>query len=805
MGAKKTVVIGGGAIGLSVAYHLGKLIGSDVVLLERNQLTSGTSWHAAGIVGPLRSSQNLTELARYAIDLFALLETETGQSTGYRQTGGLWLAQRPERMTELRRVAALGTMHGLDTRLLQPDQVKEKFALLKSDDLAGALWVKQDGQVNPVDLCMAYAKGAKANGVDIREQCGVVGLHRSQGRITRVELEDGEQIEVNAVINCAGLWAHEIGMMADAVVPLRAVEHIYIVTEPVTDLPDPCPIIRDLDSGIYFKGDAGKLILGTFESDARIWDPSAVDAKSSYLMFEEDWEHAEPMLEAGINRVPALAALGTTQFMNGPESFTPDTRQVMGRAPELENFYVAAGFNSIGIMSSAGVGKVMADWMHTGQAPMDLWEVDIRRFYRSDNDLEFLNQRIPEAVHNQFQMHWPYKQFKTGRDRKQSPWHEILRQQGAVFGAPTGWERPLWFANTEQERKFVYSHGVQCWWPMARREAQCLMHTGAVFELSPFSKFRVSGDNVRNALQRLCTNNIHCPIGGMVYSLMLNPQGGIEVDCTLTRIDDKTFLVTTGAATRVKDHCWLREHLGDEIHVEDITDDYAVLGVMGPNSTVLMQQLFGNQFDTRQFPFLSSSVLRFADGEIRANRVSYVGEKGWELFVPVHSALPFIENLIHLMPRFEMAFAGHFCLDSCRLEKGFVHWGHDIGPDDTPLEAGLMFAVKSKDDFDFIGKESLLKLSQNTPSRKRVLFDVDWRDPLLLHDEPVYFGGKLVGRTTSGGLGFRTGRALSMAYIQLERNGRYDGFEIEVAGDRFSASILKHAPYDPNGKRMRED
>ena len=804
MGTKKTVVIGGGAIGLSVAYHLGKLIGPDVVLLERNQLTSGTTWHAAGIVGPLRSSQNLTELARYAIQLFADLESETGQSTGYRETGGLWLAQSLERLIELERIAALGKMHGLETRLLPPAQIKEKCALLKSEDLAGALWVKQDGQVNPVDLCVAYAKGARANGVDIRENCSVVGLRRNQGRVTGVELEGGEQIEVQAVINCGGLWAREIGMMVDVAVPLRAVEHMYIVTEPVPDLPDPCPIIRDLDSGIYLKGDVGKLVVGTFERNARIWDPSAVDAKSSYLMFEEDWAHAEPMLEAGIHRVPALAALGTTQFMNGPESFTPDTRQIMGRAPELENFYVAAGFNSIGIMSSAGVGRVMADWVHTSHAPMDLWEVDIRRFARPDNDLDFLNRRIPEAVHNQFQMHWPYKQFKTGRDRKQSPWHEILRLQGAVFGAPSGWERPLWFAKTEEEGKFVYSHGAQCWWPAARREAQCLMHTGAVFELSPFSKFRVSGGDVCHALQRLCTNNIDCSLGGMVYSLMLNSQGGIEIDCTLTRIDDNTFLVTTGAATRIKDYCWLREHLGDHIHVEDITEDYAVLGVMGPNSAALLRELADHSFDAQRFPFLSSRVLSLADGEIRASRVSYVGEKGWELLIPVKTAVPLIEKLIKLMPRFDLSFAGLFCLESCRLEKGFVHWGHDIGTDETPLEAGLMFAVKMQGDFDFIGKESLLKLSRHAPQRKRVMFEVNSQEPLLLHDEPVYLDGKLVGRTTSGGLGFRTDKALSMAYIDADHSSRREGFEIEVAGDRLPANMLKQVPYDPTGIKMRE-
>ncbi|MGI9316282.1 MAG: GcvT family protein [bacterium] len=805
MNSKRTVVIGGGAIGLSVAYHLGKLIGPEVLLLERNQLTSGTSWHAAGIVGPLRSSQNLTELARYAITLFADLERETGQSTGYRETGGLWLAQNPERLIELKRIAALGSMHALDTQLLLPQQAKEKFELLKTDDLQGALWVKQDGQVNPVDLCMAYAKGAKMNGVEIRENCGVVGLTCNSNRVAQVELEDGERIEVNAVINCAGLWAREIGLMAGVAVPLRAVEHMYIVTEPVSNLPDPCPIVRDLDSGVYIKGDAGKLVLGTFEKNARLWDPSSVDVNNGYLMFNEDWEHAEPMLEAGINRVPIFAELGTTQFMNGPESFTPDTRQIMGRAPELQNFYVAAGFNSIGIMSSAGVGKVMADWVHEAHSPMDLWEVDILRFAREDNDPDFLDQRIPEAVHNQFQMHWPFKQFHTGRDRQRSPWHKTLEEHGAVFGAPTGWERPLWFVKSDAERQFNYSYGPQCWWPMARREAECLMHHGAVLELSPFSKFKISGDGVCAALQNLCTNNIDCPVGTVIYSLMLNRRGGIEAECTLTRIDSDVYVVVTGAATRVKDYCWMREHLDDEFAIEDITEDYAALGVMGPKSVDLMHQLIGDDFDAQEFPFLSSKVLTAEGVRLRANRVSYVGEKGWELFVPRQSAEQVIEKISNLMPQFGITFAGHFCLDSCRLEKGFVHWGHDIGPDDSPLEAGLMFAVKMSSDIEFIGKEALRRLSKNSLHRNRVLLEVGHPEPLLLHDEPVFCEGQLVGRTTSGGLGFRTNKALSMAFVNNLETKQSEDFEIEVAGVRLPGRILHQVPYDPAGTKMRED
>lgn len=790
---------------MSVAYHLGKQIGPEVLLLERNQLTSGTSWHAAGIVGPLRSSQNLTELARYAITLFEKLEDDTGQSTGYRETGGLWLAQHPERMIELKRIAGLGEIHGLNTQVLRPEEIREKFALLKTDDLAGALWVKQDGQINPVDLCMAYAKGARMNGVEIRENTGVVGMTCKHDRVISIELETGERIEVDAVVNCAGLWAREIGLMAGVPIPMRAVEHIYVVTEPVEALVEPCPIVRDLDSAVYIKGDAGKLVLGAFENNARLWDPSSVDPKSSYLMFDEDWEHAEPMLKAGINRVPKFAELGIAQFMNGPESFTPDTRQIMGRSPKLQNFYIAAGFNSIGIMSSAGVGKAMAAWVHDTHSPMDLWEVDIMRFTKADNEPSFLDQRIPEAVHNQFHMHWPFKQFRTGRNRKRSVWHRILQDHGAVFGAPTGWERPLWFASNEKEKHFQYSHAAQCWWPMARREAECLMRNGAVFELSPFSKFRISGVQACEALQYLCTNNIDRPVGSVIYSLMLNARGGIETECTLTRIDDDSFLVITGAATRVKDFCWMRERLENGVVIEDVTDEYAVLGVMGPNSANLLCQLAECGFDPAQFPYLSSRKLRLGEVWIRANRVSFVGEKGWELYIPVQAAESVIEKVIQLMPQFDMTFAGHFCLDSCRLEKGFVHWGHDIGPDDNPKAAELMFTVRASDNFDFIGKQVLVALANTKVRHKRVLFEVEQNEPLLLHDEPVYCGGRLIGRTTSGGLGFRTNKALSMAYIDSTKIAQQESFEIQVAGVRLPARILSKPPYDPAGTKMRQN
>ncbi len=801
----RTVVVGGGAIGLSVAYHLGRAGVDDVLLVERNRLGSGTSWHAAGIVGPLRATRNLTELARYGIGLFRRLEDETGQATGYRQTGGYWLAQTDARLVELKRLACLGQMHELDARVVAPREVGGHIAHLDVGGLSGALWVAEDGQVNPVDLCMAYARGARNHGVEVREQAGVIGMVRRGDRVVAITLSDGEEIPVCAVVNCAGLWARELAALVDVDVPLRAVEHMYIVTRPVTGLPDPCPVVRDLDSGVYLKGDAGRLVLGMFERNARVWDPSSVDSGVDFLEFPEDWDHAEPMLEAGIRRVPVMAELGISRFMNGPESFTPDTRQIMGRAPGLANFYVAAGFNSIGIMSSAGVGRAMAQWVVCDRPDRELWSVDIRRFLPGDNDPDFLDARIPESVHGQFDVHWPYRQHCTGRDRVRSPWHAELAACGAVFGAPTGWERPLWFARGEDEKGFRYSYGPQCWWPAAGREASRLMTSGAVFELSPFSKFLVEGGGALESLQRICTNRIDVAPGRMVYSLWLNEDGGIEGDCTLTRTAPEAWLVMTGAATRVKDYHHLRERLPAGVMVIDVTEAHAVLGVMGPASGALLAALCCVDTGLAAFPFATSRQVTVGGAEIRASRISYVGERGWELMIPVEQAESVLDAVMEEMEPRSMGFAGHFCLDSCRLEKGHVHWGHDVGPDDDPLEAGLMFAVRMRGGFDFIGKAALASKVGTPPKTARRLFEVLAPEPpLLLHDEPIFRGEAPVGQTTSGGIGFRTGKALCMGYVAADDDGSDQGrWAVEVAGERFPLRMLERAPYDPAGSRMR--
>jgi 4-methylaminobutanoate oxidase (formaldehyde-forming) len=807
---KHIVIIGGGAVGLSTAYHLGKLGCPNVLLLERNELTSGTSWHAAGIVGPLRASQNLTDLAKYALQLVGEIEEETGQATGYKQTGGLWLTQSHDRITELKRVAAMGEMNDLHGEFMSPGEVGERFPMINHSDLAGAMYLDQDGQINPVDLCMALAKGARSRGVEIREHTGVSDIMVEHGIAQAVVTDAGEKIECDLVINCAGLWARTIGEMAGVNVPLHAVEHMYVVTEPIPELPQPWPVCRDMEGALYIKEDAGKLVLGVFEPNAKLWDHKSVDPKASYLVFEEDWNHIEPMMEAGINRIPRFESIGVSHFMTGPESFTPDTKQLMGRSAEVDNFFVAAGMNSLGIMSSPGVGKAMADWVVQGDSPMDLWEVDIMRFQPKDNELGFVRERTIEAVSNQFDMHWPLKQYKTGRNRTQSVWHEQMKKQGAVFGALAGWERPLWFAQEGEPEAMEYSYGDQCWWPVAERESRMLEKSGALFELSPFSKIFVEGPDATTALQWVCSNNIDVAVGKIVYTLMLNVRGGIEGELTVTRLDENQYLLTTASLTRLRDLRWVSRNTRQfEITIEDRTDEFSILGVMGPNSRALLSQLSDSSFETTDFPFGSSALVSINGAMVRASRLSFVGELGWELMIANGDACKTLDTILGSAKAHEMGMAGFVTMECCRLEKGYLHWGHEIGPEEHPGQAGIGFAVKPAKPGGFLGLEALKKLPER-PQTSLVLFEARDARPLLLQDEPIFLDGKWIGRTTSGGMGFRTQKALCFGYIDSDCIPNINSseavdrqFEVRVAGEIFPIYVLTAAPYDPKGSKMK--
>ena len=807
----RIVIVGGGVIGLGVAFHLGRLGLGDVLLIERNRLTSGTSWHAAGIVGPLRATMSATRLATVANEVFPALERETGQGAGYRRTGGFWLARTEERLVELRRIAAVGEMAGLDARMVGRDEVSAAAPNLRVDDLAGALWVAEDGQANPVDVCMAYAKGARTAGVRVREGVACTGIERRNGAVHAVRLSDGTAVRCETVVNCAGAWARAVGAMAGVPVPLQAVEHMYVTTEPLDDIPDPFPIVRDLDGGIYLKADAGKLVLGGFEPKAKPWDPQGPHGDRAFLELPEDWEQFEPFMRAGPERVPALEHAGIRHFMNGPESFTPDTQPLLGESPCLDGFFVAAGFNSTGMMSSAGAGRAMAQWIAGGEAPMDLWDMDIARFDRATNAGPFLAARVTEAVGEVFRMHWPHRQARAGRGIRRSALHDAFAAAGAVFGAPAGWERPLWFARDASESRIRYSYGAQAWWPAAEREASAVRDGVGLLELTPFTKIDVRGPDALTLLQRLCTRDVDIAPDRAVYTLMLNPHGGIEADVTVTRLDECAFRVVSGAATRAKDLAWIERHrrrLDLAAAVFDATSGETVLGVAGPRSRELLQPLTPADLSNEAWPFAASRRIELAAASIRMTRLSFTGELGFELCIPVECAPAVYESIAGAGQALGLAHCGHLALDACRIEKGFRHWGHDMGAHDTPLEAGLGFALAWDKPGGFIGRDALLARSEAGIERRLLQFAVDGAHPLLLHDEPVYRHGTLVGHTTSGGRGFRTDLSLCFAYVSCEPGTPPsellgDGYEIGIAGDRFPLRALARPAYDPHGTRLR--
>lgn len=802
------IVIGGGAVGLSVAYHLGKRAAGNIVLLERHQLTSGTSWHAAGIVGPLRATPNMTQLAMYASDCFNTLEAETGLSTGYKRTGGYWLARKAERMDELQRIVSIGNHFGLNCDVLNPAQLAEQLPFLNVENHAGGIRVAEDANVNPVDLCMAYAKAARDNGVQIRENCGVAEIIVESEKVVGIRLTNGDLIKTDTVAVCAGAWSKPLAKSAGLDLPLQAVEHMYVVTEPVAaereqPIPDPFPVIRDLDSGIYIKGDSGgKLVMGGFEPNAKIWNAFSNAGNQPFIELAEDWTQFEPFMDAALNLMPELNSTGVQRFMNGPESFTADTKPLVGQAPQVDGLYVAAGMNSVGIMSSAGIGRVLADWMIDKRAPSDLWEVDVARcnpVTASDSHMEL---RMQEAVSDLFSMHWPYKQQNAGRFLHTSVLHDRWRSLGAVFGVTGGLERGLWFAQNDDEENLAYSVTRQHWQGIAEREAAHLRRGAVLLDLSAFAKFDISGTNALLFLQHIAAANIDVDIGRAVYTMLLNDAGGIEADVTITRFSEYSFRLTSGGNTRFRDLALLRRSLQHcpkshaDVQIEDVTMNEVVLGVMGLTARDLLSSISTDNW--HNIAFSNGIQVTVAEVDCFATRLSYIGEYGFELNVPVDHAHKVFDAIVDAGAQ----PLGQHALNSCRIEKRFVHWGHDVGPDITPLEAGLYWNLDWNK--DFVGKQSLIKQRDAGVNRCLCLFHVQG-EPLLLHDEPIVFNERIVGMTTSGTLGVRTGLSLAIGLVEKDPNESIQNistkpYEIVVAGVRYPANVLTRAAHDPDNE-----
>ena len=801
------VIIGGGIIGCSVAYHLTKRGWKDVVLLERKQMTCGTTWHAAGLVAQLRATHNLTRLAQYTTTLYENLEAETGQATGYQQRGSLSIATNEQRFEELKRGASMAHCFGLEVDVISPAQAQAMWPLMNIDDVVGAVHLPKDGQTNPIDTTQALAKGARMGGAQIFEGVKVTAIEQADGRVCGVRTDQGD-IKAEYVVNCGGLWARDIGQMAGVDVPLHGAEHFYIVSEPMDGMTPDLPVLRDPDGCAYYKEDAGKLLLGAFEPTAKPWGMDGIPEDFSFDQLPDDWEHFEPILEAALQRLPALNETGIQLFFNGPESFTPDDRYHLGEAPELKNFFVAAGFNSIGIQSAGGAGKVLADWIVDGHPPMDLWDVDIRRTLPFQNNSSYLHDRTVEGLGLLFAMHWPYRQYDTARQARLSPLHDRLTEKNACFGELAGWERPNWYAPEGVAPIYAYSYDRQNWFAYSAAEHKAVREDVGLFDQSSFTKFLLQGRDAERVLNNICANNVAVPVGKMVYTQWLNARGGIEADLTVTRLSEDGFLIVSTPATQTRDLSWLRRNIPDTAHafVTDMTSAYAVIGLMGPNSRALLESVSGEDLSNEAFAFATSREIEIGYARLRAARITYVGELGWELYIPTEFALPVYNRILAARP--DITHAGFHAMNSLRLEKAYRHWGHDITDEDTPLESGLGFAVSWDKPNGFIGRDALLQQKQAGVTKRLVQFALQDPEPLLYHNEPIWRDGRQVGYLTSGMYGHTIGSALGMGYVNdpdgvtadFVKSGSY---EIEIAGQRHVATASLSPFYDPKSARVK--
>jgi 4-methylaminobutanoate oxidase (formaldehyde-forming) len=802
------VVIGGGIAGCSVAYHLTKLGWRDVLLLERRDISCGTTWHAAGLVGQLRATQNLTRLAKYGGDLYERLEAETGQATGFRRPGSLSLARNAERMHELKRLASMARCFDVDVDVITPAEAGRRWPLIRTDDLVGALWLPRDGRTNPIDTTLALARGARQGGATVLENTAVTGIRVEKGRVAGVMTADGD-VACEVVVNCAGMWAREVGRMAGVTVPLHASEHFYMVTEPMAGVTPDLPVLRDPDGYIYVREEVGGLLMGGFEPVAKPWGMGGIPGDFAFSLLPEDWEHFQVLMEQALIRIPALERAPVRRHVNGPESFTPDGRYLLGESPECRSFFVAAGFNSIGIASGAGAGRAVAEWIVGGEPPMDLWDVDIRRVAPFQGNPTYLRDRTVEMVGVLYAIHWPFQQPLTARGVRKSALHDRLAARGACFGAVMGWERANWYATPGMQAAYRYSYGRQNWFPCAAAEHRAVREAVGLFDQSSFCKLRLDGPDALAALQRLCANDVDVAPGRLVYTQMLNARGGIEADLTVTRLASDAFLVVTSASASTHNSHWIRRHLGEARAVlTDVTSSEAVLGVMGPRARALLARVTDADLSNAAFPFLSSQEIWLGSAPVRAARVTYVGELGWELYVPTEFAGAVYDAVVAAGDGLGLRHAGYHAMDSLRIEKAYRSWGHDVGCEDSPLEAGLGFAVRFDKRAAFTGRDALLAQREKPLARRLLVFVLDDAEPLLYHDEPIWRDGVLVGRIASGAYGHTLGRSIGLGWVS-HPDGVTESFltsgrwEIEIACERRGARAQIAPPYDPKSLRVR--
>jgi len=799
----RVVIIGGGIVGCSVAYHLGKLGWTDTVLLERKKLTSGTTFHAAGLVGQLRSSANITQLLGHSVALYKQLEAETGLQTGWKMNGGLRLACNAERWTEVKRQATTAHSFGLEMHLLTPKEAQDLWPLMTIDDLVGAAYLPTDGQANPSDITQSLARGARMSGVRIFEDTPVTRIIVEDGRIRGVETPFGT-IECEKVMACAGQWTRTLAATVGVNVPLVSVEHQYMVTERIEGVTPTLPTLRDPDRLTYWKEEVGGLVWGGYEPNPKPWAQNGIPEGFHFELLTSDFDHYSQFMEDAIARVPALASAGVKQLINGPESFTPDGNFILGEAPELRNFFVGAGFNAFGIASGGGAGMALAEWVATGSAPYDLWPVDIRRFGPPHRVTDWVRTRTLEAYAKHYTIAWPSEEMQSARPTRRSPLYAQLKAAGACFGEKLGWERPNWFAAPGEVAEDRYSYQRPGWFHAVGREHKAAREACVVIDQTSFAKFTLKGRDAAKALNWIAASNVDRPVGSLIYTQMLNGKGGIECDLTVVRRAADEFYITTGTGFATHDFDWIARNLCGDAHLTDVTSGFAVLSVMGPRSRGILQALTADDLSADAFPFATARPITIADCPVLALRVTYVGELGWELHMPTEVALTVYDAL---MATGQITNAGYRAIETLRLEKGYRAWGADIGPDHTPVEAGLAWACKMKSGLPFLGREAVAAQLASGVKKHLASFTAA-PEVILLGRETIYRNGERVGWLSSGGYGHTIGKSIGMGYVRHPDGVTEDfilsgTYELEGASKRVAATVHLAPLHDPQNLRVK--
>ena len=806
----KVIVIGGGVAGCSTAYHLAKFGWKDTILIERDQLTSGTTWHAAGLVSQLGPSAAITKIRKYSLELYKNLEKEIDFSSGLKLNGALSIATTEGRWQELKRQATTAQLFDVNVEVLNVEKIKKIYPIINEKNILGGIFMPGDGQADPIGVTNLLAKAARKEGVKIFEKSPVEKILKKDGKVSGV-IVNGSTIECEYIVLAAGMWSRQIGEDMGFSIPLYPAEHFYVITEAINELPKNIPVLRDFDDSLYLKEDAGKMLIGIFEGKSipAFNKTNRVPNDFSFGEFPENFAHFEPYLEAALKRVPILEKAGIRKFFAGPESFTPDTNTLLGEVPGLKNLFACCGLNSIGIGSGGGVGKVTAEWIMKGHINEDLFIYDIKRFQNFHSEVNFIKERITESLGDLYGMHWPYKQHKTSRNKKLFPYHEELKKVGACFGVSSGYERPLWFTLNHEKPEIKYSYNFQNWYPSVEFETKNARENIGLFDLTAFSKYDLKGEKTHKELQKICTANIKNEIGKTTYTQMLNVDGGIETDLTVVCMDKNYFRIVTSAANREHDKFHILKYLSKEVEFKDVTDEIACLGIFGPKSRKLMSVLSDDNFNNESFKFGTGKEIKINNKKIWVQRLSYVGELGFELYIKMNESREIYNLIVDKGKKFNISNCGMFAMDTMRMEKGYLHWGHDMSPEENQYEAGLGFAISTKKDIDFIGKKSIEKIRNDKTKKKMAMFTLKNSNPgspLLLHDEPIYCDGKIVGRTTSGNYSFNYKKNMSFGYINLASSLKElvkKTFYIEVEKIKYEAVLQTEPLHDPENKIIK--